>query len=311
MKTIARKLMPTPKPITRPGLLFVRGHPRSGTNWVGMLLNLHPNVCCTGEFHLEPIYHAVEQSKTYPWQLMSRDPVKSEIDDAFQDMLRRCIDVGCRARRPEARLAWIGDRTPRDLLYWVPDASYIWILRDGRDVMVSWTFHQLRMGPEVIAKSVPPGPAESLIEVSREFQKDPDMFKQNPERLLACEEWVRRTAHTWHHRFLGDSGAASFMSRPEIGAKLFTVRYEDLRADTHRLRDEMYRFLDLDPEVAGPLSRESGTAAGFGRERATDFRRKGEVGDWRNYFTDDAKRWFNEIAGQSLVDAGYAEDLNW
>jgi hypothetical protein len=38
------------KPATK--YFFVRRHPRSGTNWVGALLNLRPEINCFGEFHL-------------------------------------------------------------------------------------------------------------------------------------------------------------------------------------------------------------------------------------------------------------------
>jgi hypothetical protein len=89
------------------------------------------------------------------------------------------------------------------------------------------------------------------------------------------------------------------------------MRYETLREHTERERQRLYEFLDLDPSLAHPVSREQYTAPGFEAENTLSFTRKGEVGDWRNYFTDEAKRWFGEIAGESLVRAGYASDAQW
>ena len=39
------------EPVATHEYFFVRGHPRSGTNWIGALLNLHPQINCWGEFH--------------------------------------------------------------------------------------------------------------------------------------------------------------------------------------------------------------------------------------------------------------------
>jgi len=39
--------------------------------------------------------------------------------------------------------------------------------------------------------------------------------------------------------------------------------------------------------------------------------RKGIIGDWRNYFTDDHKKRFKESTGMLLIDLGYEHDSNW
>jgi len=39
--------------------------------------------------------------------------------------------------------------------------------------------------------------------------------------------------------------------------------------------------------------------------------RKGIIGDWKNYFTDDHKKLFKEVAGQLLIQEGYEKDLEW
>lgn len=311
MTTLARKLMFSRRQQALPGLLFVRGHPRSGTNWVGMLLNLHPRVHCTGEFHLEPIYRAAEQAKSYPWQLTSADPVRSQLDTAIQGLFRGCISAACLAECPREDIAWYGDRTPRPLIDLVPGERYIWVLRDGRDVLVSWTFHQIRLGPEVINKSIPSGPREHLLEASEQFRADPDVFRKHPDRLLKSDAWVANVASDWDHFYRANLDEAKRMESNATPSKLFRLRYESLRADTEMLRQQLYEFLDLDPSLAKPLSLEAGTSPGFDHENPKSFRRKGEVGDWKNYFTDETEVCFKAAAGQSLIDAGYEKDSNW
>jgi hypothetical protein len=73
----------------------------------------------------------------------------------------------------------------------------------------------------------------------------------------------------------------------------------------------MYRFLGLDPAEARPLSEKSRTVPGFGREDPSSFYRKGEVGDWKNYATDDFRRWFKDEAGEMLVAMGYEAGSAW
>jgi hypothetical protein len=39
--------------------------------------------------------------------------------------------------------------------------------------------------------------------------------------------------------------------------------------------------------------------------------RKGQVGSWREEFSDEHKIVFKDVAGQLLVDLGYEKDFNW
>lgn len=39
--------------------------------------------------------------------------------------------------------------------------------------------------------------------------------------------------------------------------------------------------------------------------------RRGQIGGWKRYFTEDHKKAFKEVAGQLLIDLGYEKDFNW
>ncbi|MFG0260344.1 MAG: sulfotransferase domain-containing protein [Phycisphaerales bacterium JB041] len=309
MHTLTEPTRTTSATATRPGYFFVRGHPRSGTNWVSNLLNLHPAVSCTGEFHFETIYNAVHRTKSIPWQITGREPIRTELEDAFGDMVRRCVSRACRDHKPDA--AWHGDRTPSDLLSWMSGARYIWVLRDGRDVAVSWTFHQLRKGREVIEASIPADASGHLLRLCDGFAEDPERFVREPELLLGDEAWVRHVAGTWDRRYRSDTGAVREIERPEFDGEVLAVRYEDLHADTEAQRDRMLEFLGLDPAQSESPSAETFTRAGYDSTDPTKYRRQGEVGDWKKYFTDQARAWYHDVAGDSLVRAGYAQDEHW
>jgi sulfotransferase family protein len=291
-------------------LFFVRGHPRSGTNWVGALLNLHPQVNCFGEFHFEDIRNAIDNLQSQPWQITAREPLKTVMDDCFEDMVRRSI-MTLKSRKPGAR--WIGDRTPRGLRVFVEFAPYILIIRDGRDVLVSWTFHVLRMRPHVLDVVVPAELRGEFNGLYAKFQVDPEHFAKHPEELLTCEGWVRMVAGRWANWMKADQTSMQRIETQDRGArcKLLVVRYEELHADTEGGRRKMYEFLDLDPDEAAPLSGESRTAPGFEKEDPMSFWRHGQVGDWKKYSNDRFKGWFKESAGEVLAGLGYEKDGNW
>src|SRR5947207_8757794 len=169
-----------PAPRVEHSLFFVRGHPRSGTNWLGALLNLHPQVNCFGEFHFEDIRNAIDLQQAHPWQITAREPLKTVMDRCFEDMVKKAM-LTLESRKPMAR--WIGDRTPRGLRVFVEGAPHFLIIRDGRDVLVSWTFHVLRMRPHVLDVIVPADLRPEFNRLYERFQADKEHFGKHPEEL--------------------------------------------------------------------------------------------------------------------------------
>jgi hypothetical protein len=293
-------------PSTR--LFFLRGHPRSGTNWVGALLNLHPDINCVGEFHFEELRRATDSLRGQSWHIVGQEPAATQLELGLQDTVRRCM-MAFRDKKPAA--TWIGDRTPRPLRPLIPGAPYIVIVRDGRDVLVSWTYHVLRQKPDVVSAVVPPRFRERFAKAASDFQADPKCFQREPRTLLADEEWVLHAARTWGDWVVRDRHAADLFRTGELDGSVHVVKYEELHVDTDTERRKMYAFLGLDPSQATPLSAQNRTTAGFGREDSTSFFRHGEVGDWKTYATAPMRRAFKEAAGPALVELGYEKDLNW
>jgi len=48
-----------------------------------------------------------------------------------------------------------------------------------------------------------------------------------------------------------------------------------------------------------------------GQEDRTAEWRKGVVGDWRTYFTEETKERFKAMAGELLVELGYERGTGW
>ncbi len=279
-------------------IFFLRGHMRSGTNWCARLLQLHPRIAVKGEYHFEMVAKAIERYTSEPWSLGSQEPLKSATRALLKTFVRDAMAT-LADERPE--VIWLGDQTPAPIDPLLGGARHICMVRDGRDVLVSWTFHQLRLG------GLPSEPHRSqLAELVRAFQEDSTHFKRYPEQLLSVEPWVRSQATHWKLYIQEHLRTIANTRTDDPNARILLVKYEDLHADTEGWRRKMYNLLDLDPDYALPISPASKTTPGFDHDDPTQFNRRGQPGDWRNYFTHKSLSWFEEEAGAELRTLEYS-----
>lgn len=273
-----------------------RGYMKSGTNWIGNLLNLHPDICCIGEFHLQSIYETVQKDlRTLP--VMEDRRVRHVIRGNLQAMLRQTLtDLA----DPEATV--IGERTPHTLrplaLKGVP---HITLVRDGRDVLVSRVFHLYNF-PEVskVFQRFPELQADLQT-----FQDNPWHFHENPHRLLANEQMVRESMRWWREHL--ESDRHTIATHPEL--RVLMMKYEDFHVDVDASRRRLYEFLGVDANNAADVPET--LAPGLKEEQPDQFNRKGQVGDWMNYVTGPVKDWIKEEAGEELIRQGYTESVDW
>ena len=294
------------RPITSPlTYFFVRGYMRSGTTWTRTLLNTHPDVVCGGEFNLANVHLQVDHiTSTLHWCEGACDEfVREEMWAGFHEWVRRTL----RSISPRKEGATVlGDCTPHAIFGILPGAKYIRLLRDGRDVLVSWTHHALS-GEEAPDESVFP----SVGRLASLFGADERYFLDHPEELLSDETWVRHIARNWADRFEQDNAMIGAVRDGSFDASCELFTYEQIHADTQGERARMFRFLGVDPALASRLSEENRTSAGFSSESPASHFRRGRPGDWNRYMTGASARWFREEAGHALIEAGYERDDEW
>lgn len=296
--------IPTHTPDGRPyRIFFVCGHMRSGTNWVASVLNLHPDINCFGEGPLGHFRTAVDASVRSDFLYSRLEPYRTVVEEAFHEVSRRVV-LSLSRIKPEAQ--WVGDNTTRQLWPYVPGTHHFYVLRDGRDVLTSWTFHQLRINFDIGE------PFRTRMGwMYRKFQEDTFYFRDHPEELLTDEEWVRTNAIRWRDYYNTGAACIERCRAGAMSAMILPIRYEDLLGDFAAQRERMYRFLELDPGLAARESQETTTAPGFAHDRPDWFHRSGKAGDWKKYANDNFCRWFKEEAGEALVAAGYEKNNSW
>lgn len=273
-----------------PEIFFVRGFQRSGTNWISNLLNLHPDISCTGEFHLKHFYTAYRQMLDRKHGLLKQKPVI--LERYFEQFISQLI-----REHNKGKPKVVGDRTPmalNELL--LPNKKYIHIYRDGRDILISWTYHLFRIDHKF----------GQAMEYKKEiFKNDPNHFEIHKNELMN-NHWVNKIATSWNNRILLDHEVIN--NKEKHGIKVLSIKYEDLLQNTDTLRNQMYSFLGVPESKAKRLT--SLTSPGFKEHNPNSHYRKGESGRWLEYFTDEQLELFEQKTEKALQITGYKSYTN-
>lgn len=191
--------------------------------------------------------------------------------------------------------------------HWPFDARFrraVYLVRDGRDVMVSALFDQFRRVHEE------PGLRPVLCGLDEGIDA-PVPTDDDVRRILPAfiEKEFRRpfgTRVNWAAHVLG-------WWAPDERPGVVFVRYEDLRRDCRGTLTRVvtaYAGREIDPwriEMAvEKFSMERATGRRPGEEARGAFIRKGIVGDWRTHFTAEAAAVFDRSGGTALRRLGYA-----
>lgn len=151
--------------------IFVVGCPRSGTSLLSKILDNHPKIGIPFESHIYPKLYDWkncygDMSKNKNKERLVRDilsletirhwsetPKKSEIISRFRrEDFHGAFQATMEAWLTSKKKTRWGEKTPHNVFFWeditegFPDSKFIHILRDGRDVALSWK--KVRFGPE-------------------------------------------------------------------------------------------------------------------------------------------------------------------
>ena len=264
--------------------LFVVSAGRSGSTLLTNILNAHPDVAMTHEsyvFHACVISHLLASSpcgvvtETREIRLMGMVP--PDYIESFAGLHKAAMLDLLKAffleNFPDKQFVRWGDKFRRpecvaELIETFPRASFLHVVRDGRDRTVSARKflgrERDRIGPEV----------------------QEGTFEDH------CNYWVDLNQGTADA--LADHPSAMF------------VRYEDLIADPHAEAARVLAFLGLEhhPHIDHFLDGPSRTVQ---RGHGTSENASASRGRWREELTDEEKATADRIMGETLDHFGYTQ----
>ena len=297
---------------------FIFGHARSGTTLLTRLVRVHSKVHCNYQAHFFTRYPTLESlvdDESIGLWLSRRSNRWNQGRDLSPMVLRAASDF---IMERDARRAGkgdpgclVGDKSPNSLLNGeavhrlvkvYPDARLIFIVRDGRDALLSHRFQAFVDNPLSLSNED--------LRIRQDFSHESEPFLTG-QRSLFTGKSLRRGAQGWARNVTETELAA----KERLTDRYHHLRYEDLLEDPHSRMVELWKFLDVDTdnqnihnELASEL--DLNPDADWQRQKAGDIARaldKGKSGSWRELFTARDKEIFWEEAGNALKAWGYEE----
>jgi len=297
---------------------FIFGHARSGTTLLMRLVRLHPEVYCNYQAHFftrRPLLKSLVNTPDAEEWLTRKSNRWNQGRDLSPLVLRAAADVILERDAARAGKMIVGDKSPsstihgqavRDMHAVYPDAKLVYIVRDGRDVLVSERFRNFVEESKFLSAE-----DKRIIE---DLRKDQTQFT-NGTRSIFTETFIRRVAKGWVANLTETEDEA----RRLFGESYFGMRYEDLLSTPFDEMTKLWKFLGakkINKSLAKDIQTEmsSNPDEEWQAQRNGDissFLPKGQAGNWGRLFTARDKAVFKEIAGEMLVKWNCEKDLNW
>jgi len=297
---------------------FIFGHARSGTTLLMRLARLHPEVHCNYQAHFftrQPLLKSLVNTPEAEEWLSRKSNRWNQGRDLSPLVLRAAADFIMERDAAREGKRIVGDKSPsstihgqavRDMHSIYPDAKLVYIVRDGRDVLISERFRNFVEESKFLS-------AEDK-RIIRDLRKDQTPFT-NGTRSIFNETFIRRVATGWVKNLqeTEDEGGKLF------GESYFGMRYEDLLNKPFFELTKLWRFLGV-TDITGSLVEAVKNEMGSNpdeewqaqrNEGIASFLPKGQAGNWQRLFTGRDKSLFKEVAGDMLIKWGYEQDLNW
>jgi hypothetical protein len=276
------------------------------------LIRVHPEVHCNYQAHFftrEPTIHALVESPAVREWLSRPDNRWNQGKDLSPVILRTVTDFIMEREANQLGKSIVGDKSPNSLLdgksvyklYSIyPDASLLYIARDGRDTILSHRFQAFIDFQELLS--------DEDKRIREDFIYHPEQFLDGRRSLFTrqgiingAQGWVRNMTET-------DS-----IGKERFGENYYRLRYEDLLTDPQEEMDKVWNFLGVNPNFESKdelIIREMGKNpdADWQRHQERDLvanLKKGKIGAWEDLFTEQDNQLFQEIARDTLLEWGY------
>lgn len=296
---------------------FILGHARSGTTILMRLTRLHPEVHCNYQAHFftrAPMLKSLVDTPEAAEWLSRKSNRWNRGRDLSPLVMRAAADFIMERDAAREGKRIVGDKSPsstihgqvvRDAHAIYPDAKLIYIIRDGRDVLISERFRNFVEDSKFLT-------AEDR-RIIADLKRDQTPFTDGT-RSIFTDTFIRQIAQRWAE----DVNEIDAEGRRLYGKNYFSLRYEDLLTDPFTEMQKLWAFLGVSTEASLETEIQKEMGQNLDEEwqarRASDiasFLPKGKAGNWRNMFTAHDRAVFKEIAGEVLVKWGYETSGDW
>ncbi len=262
--------------------VVIGGCGRSGTTLLRLMLDSHQRICCGPE------------SSVFRRRALDPDALAARFDIAPAEM-RAIVDAAASrlafirafagiCLRKTGKQRW-AEKTPRNIgrvgavFHFFPEARFVHVLRDGRDVACSLRTHPRHR--VVNGKLVPLDTWKPIAACARRWRDD-----------------IERSRPFWED------------------ARFHVLRYEELVQDPRRVLGKLMQFLD-EPWDEAMLAHASGgspfrDATRFAQSpEALAAVSAASIGRWQRDLDADERKEFKQIAGPLLIELDYASNNDW
>lgn len=295
---------------------FIFGHARSGTTLLARLVRVHPDVHCNWQAHFfsrPPLLSGMLVDKKFQAWLARPSNRWNHGRDLSPVALRAMSDYILEREAVQEGKSVVGDKSPNVLLGGgaireahriYPDAFIVYIVRDGRDTMISHRFQNFIDGSQFLSRAD--------LRLRDAFAKDPAPFLAG-QRSVFTKSAMRRMAKSWADNVTD----THHLGRQLYEDRYYALRYEDLLARPNEMLARVWSLLGVEPrglEARVEAEMDQNPDADWQQEKAPELAaslEKGRQGSWREMFTAADKAIFKEQAGEALLAWGYEDSPDW
>ena len=205
--------------------------------------------------------------------------------------------------------------------HYLPSRSFgklkkiIWLVRDGRDVVVSSYFHGLIWNEKTVLNPKSVLRKRKLLGFADYSDVKANLPAYIEFLFTHVPSELRHFTYSGNWSSFNDNWLNQKFISPE---ELISVRYEDLLASPLQILNRIVISTTFNVPARGELedivdrfSFQTQTGRRPGEENRQSFIRKGVAGDWKNYFSAESAKLFNQYAGKTLIKLGYEPDDSW
>jgi hypothetical protein len=259
--------------------IFIGGAGRSGTSLLRTILNAHSQIAIGAELKVTPLIAKFwnQLSNDQPYLEQQFAVTQADIDSALKNLVTTLLN-NYRLQTGKSR---IGEKTPNNVFVFrqlhqiFPNSPLIHIIRDGRDVV------------------------RSLLQQNWQSGSDGKPMAITQEPAAAAAYWKQAVL----------AGRKAALQSPTLRKRYTEIRYEQLVTSPEKTIRPLFEHIgeSWEPDVLHFHEQDNPDVYDQVYRPISD----SSVGKWKRGLSRDEKNAVKEVAGDLLIDLGYATDLNW